>query len=86
MGLHLARERRDQKTNMIDLSSTGLRRSARLDNGLFSKLSLAVVEACEEAKKTQLFITRSNQHIQEIISNFDETLNHFGPMVFVENQ
>ena len=50
--------------------------------GLFSKLSLALIEACEVAKKPHIFITRENQHIQEINRHFDGTLNHFGPIVF----
>ena len=29
---------------------------------------------------------QQQQHIQEIIIQFDITLNHFGPMVFVSNQ
>ena len=51
-------------TKMIYIASTGLRRSARLDNntkqkyGLFTKFSLAVIGACEVAK---------NPHISYII-------------------
>ena len=77
---------------MLDLSSTGLRRSASLANktkqkyGLFSKLSLAIVGACEVAKNPHIFLTRANQHTQEINRNFDGTLNNFGPTVFTENQ
>ena len=38
------------------------------------------------AKKHQIFLTRSNQHIQEIIRHFDGTLHNYGHMVFAENQ
>ena len=54
---------------MIDLASTGLRRSASLANkpkekyGLFDKLSLTVIRACEVANNAHIFITRSNQYI-----------------------
>ena len=56
--------------NMTDLVSTGIRIYARLANkprqkyGLFDKLSLAVIGACESDKKTHIFLTRENQHIQ----------------------
>ena len=77
---------------MIDMSSTGLRRYERLANkpgkkyGLFSKLLLSVMGYCEVYKNPHTFITRENQHIQEINSNFDGTLNNYGPMLFAENQ
>ena len=37
-------------------------------------------------KKPQMFLARANQHTQEINTHFDETLNHFDPVLFVENQ
>ena len=55
---------------MIDLTSAGLRKHARLANkhkltyGLFAKFSLVVVGACELDKKIHIFLTISNQHIQ----------------------
>ena len=51
---------------MIDMASTGLRRSSRLNNkykqkyGLFSKLSVAVIGACEVAKRPHKFLTIEN--------------------------
>ena len=77
---------------LIILSSTGIRRSARLTSkpkqkyGLFAKFSLPVVEACEVYKNLPTFITISNQHAQEINIHFDETLNHYGPMVSAGNK
>ena len=53
---------------------------------LFDKLSLAVVVAYGVAKNPHIFITRENQHIQEINIHFDATLKNFGHMVFSENQ
>ena len=56
--------------NIVDLATTGLRISSRLDNkpkqkyGFFSKLLLEGVEACGMAEKYHIFLTRSNQHIQ----------------------
>ena len=38
------------------------------------------------AKSPHTFLIRANQHIQEINRQFDGTLNHFGPIVFSENQ
>ena len=55
---------------MVNPESTGLRRSAMLDNkprqkyGLFTKFSLVAIVSCEVAKKPHIFLTRSNQHIQ----------------------
>ena len=78
-------------TKMMDLSSTGLRRSYRSDNkpkqkyDLFHKLLLAVIVACEVTKNPHIFLSRVNQHIQEIFIQFHETLNHFGHIVFEEN-
>ena len=78
--------------NMINLESTGLRRSTRLDNkprqkyGLFYKFSLEVIVACDVAKNYNIFLTRANQPIHEIIIHFDRNLNHYGPMVFAANQ
>ena len=37
-------------------------------------------------KNPPIFITRANQHIQEINRHFDGTLNNYGPMAFEENQ
>ena len=47
----------------IDLESTGLKRSARLANkpkqkyGLFAKLSLSEIEACDGVKNPHIFLT-----------------------------
>ena len=76
---------------ILDMESTDLRKSDILANeskkiGLFAKVSLAVVGACEVAKNPHIFLTRSNPHIEEINRHFDPTLNNFGPMVFVANQ
>ena len=55
---------------MTDLTSTGIRRSARLANkpkqnyGLLSKLSLSLIGACEVAENFHIFLTRSNNHTQ----------------------
>ena len=71
------------------MESTGLRRSVRLTNktnhkyGLFDKLPLAVIGACEVAKNPHIFVTRANQHIWEIIRHFDGSLNNSCLMVFV---
>ena len=52
---------------MMDLESTGFRRSDRLDNipkqnySLFSKLSLAVIGACEVANNPHIFLIISNK-------------------------
>ena len=67
---------------MIDMESTGIRISARFDSnlrqkyGLFAKLLLAVIGACEVAKNPHIFLTKSNQHIQKVIRYFYGTLNH----------
>ena len=45
-----------------------------------------VCQACKVAKNPQIFLTRANQLIHEINRHFNRTLNHFGPMVFEENQ
>ena len=77
---------------MINLESTGLRRYARLANkprqkySLSTKLSLAVIGACEVAKNPHVFITISNQQIWEVNRHFDVTLNFYGPMVFASNR
>ena len=74
------------------MASTGLRRYVRLYNkpkqiyGLFDKLSLAVVGSCDVDNNPHIFLTGSNQYIQEINRHFDGTLNNFSPMVFVANQ
>ena len=77
---------------LIDMVSTGLRKSSRLTNktnqkyGLCAKFRLSVIGACKLAKNPGIFLTRANQHIQEINKQFDGTLNNFGPMLFAENQ
>ena len=54
---------------MINLESTGLRRSDRLANkpkqtyGVFAKFSLAVVGAYEVDKNTHIFLIIENQRI-----------------------
>ena len=76
----------------IGLESTGLWRSYRLANKpkqkyvLFAKFWLALIGACEVANNPHNFLTRTNQHIQEINRQFDGNLNHYGPMVFAANQ
>ena len=37
------------------------------------------------SKHRHIFLTRADQHIQEINRQLDRSLNHLGPMVFVEN-
>ena len=54
--------------------------------GLFSRFSLALIGVCELAKNPHIFLTRVNQHIQEINRHLDGALNHFGNMVFAANQ
>ena len=55
---------------MVDLASTGFRISSRLANkpkqkyGLYAKLSLSVIVACEVAKNTHIFLTRANQRTE----------------------
>ena len=67
---------------MIDMASTGLRRSARLANkpirkyGLFDKLSLSVIGECEVAKNLHIFLTIANQQIHEINRHFDVNWYH----------
>ena len=74
------------------METTGFRRYARLANTpkqkyvLFTKVSWELIGACEVAKNPQIFLTRENKHIQEISKQFDGFLNHFGLMVFTENQ
>ena len=86
------RDKRIKIPKKIDLVSTSLMRSSRLDNkpkqkyGLFVKFSSEVIGACEVANNSHIFITRANQHIQEINRHFDVTLNNFGPMVFSDNK
>ena len=64
---------------MIDMESTGLMKSARLANkpkqkyGLFDKLLLSVVGACEVDKNPYIFLSIENQHIQEINRHVDGT-------------
>ena len=41
--------------------------------------------AYEVANNPHIFLTLTNQHIQEISRHFDETLNIFFPLVFAEN-
>ena len=70
------------------MASTGPKISTRLANkpkqeyGLFAQLLLAVVRACYVDKNLHIFLTRSNQRIQEINRHFYGTLNNFGPMLF----
>ena len=77
---------------MIDMASTGLRRSSRLANkprqkyGLFSKLSWAVIGACEVSNNLHIFIAIANQHNQDINRHFDGTLNKNFPVVFATNK
>ena len=62
----------------IDMVSTSIRISTRLDNKpkqeyiLFDKFALAVIGSCEVAKNPLIFITRVNQHIQELIDTLME--------------
>ena len=77
-------------SNVINLESTGLMRSTRMDNktkkyDLFDELSLALIGACEVAKNPHIFLTIENQHIQENIRHFYGTLNCFS-VVFASNQ
>ena len=57
-------EKGSKMPKMIDLASTGLRRSSRLANkpkqkyGLFDKFSLAVIGACKVANNPHIFLTR----------------------------
>ena len=77
---------------MTDLESTGLGISERLDiepkqkYGLFGKLSLGIFGSYGVVNKPHIFITRSNQHIQEVNRHFDGTLNRVGLMVFEANK
>ena len=77
---------------IINLESTGSKRSETFANkprqryGLFAKLSLSVIGACEVANNPHIFITIDNQHIQDIVRHFDGTLNQYGLIVLVENQ
>ena len=77
---------------MINLASTGIMRSSKLDNKpkqndvLFAKFSLAVIGACGVAKNPHIFLTITNHNIKEINRHFDGTLNHYFFMVFSENQ
>ena len=81
-------EKGTKMPKMVNLASSGLRRYTRLanktrkKNSLFTKFSLAVTGACKVDKNPHVFLTRSNQHIQEIDRNFDGNLKHYGPMVF----
>ena len=64
---------------MIYLASNGIRISAGLDSkpkqkyGLFDKLLLSVVGACEVDKNPYIFLSIENQHIQEINRHVDGT-------------
>ena len=51
----------------------------------FDIFSLTVVVACVEDNIPNIFLTRTNQHTQEMNRNFEVTLNNFGPMVFAKN-
>ena len=63
-------EMRSKMPKMVNIVSTGLRRSYGLNHkpqnkyGLFAKLSILAVGACEVARNPQISLTRSNQHIQ----------------------
>ena len=76
---------------IINLESTGIRISAmlvyksRLKYGLFAKFLLTVIRLYEVAKNPHTYLTRENQHIQEINRYFDGALNNYGPMVFALN-
>ena len=85
-------EKRSKIPKMIDLSSTDIRISPKLDNKpkrkyhLFAKFSLEVFGACGVAKKSHMFLTRANQHIQYINIHFCGTLNIFGTVALAINQ
>ena len=55
---------------MTDMASTSIMIYASLANktrqkyGLFDKLSLSVIGACEAAKNPHIFLTRENQYVQ----------------------
>ena len=74
------------------MASTGIMISSSLatklkqEYGLFDKFSLTVVLACYMDKNPRVFLTRTNQHIQEVNRHFDRNPNCFGPMVFAANQ
>ena len=76
--------------NIINLSSPDLIISSRLANkteqkyGLLSKLSLAVIGACEVAKNLHIFLTIAKQHIQEINRHSDGKLDNFGFVAFAK--
>ena len=63
-------EKGSTNPKMIDLTSSGLRRYASLDNkhkqkyGSFDELSLELIGACEVAKNPRIFLTTEIQHIQ----------------------
>ena len=65
---------------------------ARLENrtkqkyGLFHRLSLSLVGACEMSLNPHIFLSRAKKHIQEINRHLNGTLNIFGTMVFAANQ
>ena len=77
---------------MIDLESACLNRSERLSNkprqkyGLFAKLLLAVIGACEVANNPHIFLTREKKRIHELNINCFGTLNNYILIVFAENQ
>ena len=52
---------------------------------LSAKISLELVESHEVANNPHIFLTRANQHIQEINRQFDGNFNIFGPILFAEN-
>ena len=84
-------DKRSKFPKVLNLALAGLRISARLDNktrqkyGLFSKISLSVIGACEMDKNPHIFITRANQYIHKNNRHFDGTVNNFGPVLFAEN-
>ena len=74
------------------MASTGIMISSRLatklkqEYGLFDKFSLTVVLERYMDKNPRVFLTRTNQHIQEVNRHFDRNPNCFGPMIFAANQ
>ena len=54
--------------------------------GIFAVFPLSLIRMCEVIKLPQIFLTRSNQHIQDIDHKSYGTIDHFGHMVFAANQ
>ena len=63
---------------MIDLASTGIRKSDRLANkpkqkyGLFDKFALEVIGACEVYKNPHIFPTRKTNTSRKLIDTLME--------------